>query len=78
MFDQYNKNKRRKVLDKKLGARDTGITKIIAKSIAITFIILVLGGIALLFNYIVQVKYTKYDVLSRDNLVKATESLEMI
>ena len=76
MFDQYNKNKRRKVLDKKLGARDTGITKIIAKSIAITFIILVLGGIALLFNYIAQVKYTKYDVLSRDNLVKATESLE--
>lgn len=76
MFDQYNKNKRRRVLDKKLGGGNTSITKLIARSIAIFLILIALVGIALLFNYIAQIKYTRYDFLSRDNLVKASESLE--
>ena len=76
MFPGYEKNQRRKALDRRLARRGSGTARSILKAIVIVCILLVLTLIALLFNYVAQIKYTKYDILRRDNLVRATESLE--
>lgn len=76
MFSSYEKNQRRKALDRRLARRGSGVKRSILRAIAIVCILLVLTLIALLFNYVAQIKYTKYDILRRDNLVRASESLE--
>ncbi len=76
MFGNYEKNQRRKALDRRLARRGSGVKRSILKAVVIVCILLILTLIALLFNYVAQIKYTKYDILRRDNLVKATESLE--
>ena len=76
MFNKYDKNQRRKELDKRLGRRGPIFKKSILKALVIVIALAVFAGIVLLFNYVAQIKYTKYDILKRDNLVKAGDSLE--